>query len=183
VFIPPTDGRLSDDHWKKTYDINVLGSLTVAEAAKAVIDKQGSEGAIVLVSSANAVVPKAGSVAYDTSKAAVNHLVRELAMEFGPKVRVNAVAPATVVEGSQMFPRDRVIGSLSKYKIEFNEGESTEELRDKLAGFYAQRTILKKAVSPARVADAIVLLASDKTELTTGHIVPVDAGLPEAFLR
>jgi rhamnulose-1-phosphate aldolase/alcohol dehydrogenase len=183
VFIPPTDGKLTDNQWKKTYEINVLGSLAIAEGAKAVIDKQQTDGSIVLVSSANAVVPKAGSVAYDTSKAAVNHLVRELAVEFGPRIRVNAVAPATVVEGSQMFPRERVIGSLQKYGIDFSELEPTFDLRARLAAYYSQRTILKKPVTPARVADAICLLASDSTELTTGHVIPVDAGLPEAFLR
>ena len=55
-------------------------------------------------------------MAYDTSKAAANHLVRELAVELAPLVRVNGVAPATVVQGSAMFPRDRVIASLAKYK-------------------------------------------------------------------
>ncbi len=71
---------------------------------------------------------KKGSVAYDTSKAAANHLVRELAIELAPLVRVNGVAPATVVQGSAMFPRDRVIGSLAKYKIPYTEDEPTEAL-------------------------------------------------------
>ena len=71
----------------------------------------------MLTTSANAVVAKKGSLAYDTSKAAANHLVRELAVEMAPLVRVNAVAPATVVKGSTMFPRDRVIASLAKYEI------------------------------------------------------------------
>lgn len=184
VFLPPSpDGKLSDDAWRKTYEINVVGSNVVAEEVRNVIAKQKSKGAIVLVSSANAVVSKKGSVAYDTSKAAVNHLVRELAIEFSPDVRVNAVAPATVVEGSQMFPRDRTIASLTKYAIPFEEGESTEELRSKLANFYAQRTLLKAPVSPAKVAEAIYQLATDKFALTTGHVLPVDAGLAEAFLR
>jgi rhamnose utilization protein RhaD (predicted bifunctional aldolase and dehydrogenase)/NAD(P)-dependent dehydrogenase (short-subunit alcohol dehydrogenase family) len=184
VYISPDrDGRLSDEEWKKTYEINVLGSMLVAEEAHSLIEKQRSRGSIVLVSSANAVVAKKGSVAYDTSKAAVNHLVRELAVQFSPLTRVNAVAPATVVEGSQMFPRDRVIASLVKYDVAFSEEESTEELRSKLANFYAQRTLLKAPVSPALVADAIYLLASDRTGLTTGHVLPVDAGLAEAFLR
>jgi len=184
IFVAPgPDGRVTDEQWKRTYDINVHGSMVIAEEAQAVMAKQGTKGAIVLVSSANAVVSKKGSVAYDTSKAAVNHLVRELAVEYSPNVRVNAVAPATVVEGSQMFPRDRTITSLQKYDIAFDESESTEELRSKLADFYAQRTLLKSPVTPARVADAIYLLASDRTALTTGHVVPVDGGLTEAFLR
>jgi rhamnulose-1-phosphate aldolase/alcohol dehydrogenase len=182
-FAPGPDGRVPDDKWCKTYDINVVGSYIVAEEARDLIHRQGSKGAIVLVSSANAVVSKKGSLAYDTSKAAVNHMVRELAIEFAPDVRVNAIAPATVVEGSQMFPRDRTISSLIKYEIPFDENESTEELRSRLAKFYAQRTLLRSPVSPARVADAIYLLATDRLGLTTGHVIPVDAGLAEAFLR
>ncbi|GBL42993.1 hypothetical protein EMGBD4_04920 [Verrucomicrobiota bacterium] len=47
----------------------------------------------MLTTSANAAVAKKGSVAYDTSKAAANHLVREMAMELSPLIRVNGVAP------------------------------------------------------------------------------------------
>src|SRR5699024_11292733 len=82
-------------------------------------------------------------MAYDTSKSAANHLVRELAVDLSPQVRVNGVAPATVVEGSSMFPRDRVTASLSKYGLAFDDDESTEELRDKLANFYAGRTLTR----------------------------------------
>ena len=77
----------------------------------------GPAGSLVLTTSANAAVAKKGSLAYDTSKAAANHLVRELAIELAPLVRVNGVAPATVVQGSAMFPRERVIASLAKYAI------------------------------------------------------------------
>src|SRR5205085_12698666 len=99
--------------------------------ADKIFKKQGLRGNIILTTSANAVVAKKGSIAYDTSKAAANHLVRELAVEMSPLVRVNAVAPATVVKGSAMFPRDRVIASLAKYNLPYNEDESTEGLRDK----------------------------------------------------
>ena len=61
--------------------------------------------------------------------------MRELAIRFAPNVRVNAVAPATVIKGSSMFPRDRVIDSLKKYGIDFAEDDSTETLRDRLAMF------------------------------------------------
>ena len=138
---------------------------------------------MVLTSSANAVVPKKGSEAYDTSKTALNHLIRELAIKLGPHVRVNGIAPATVVAGSTMFPRDRVMQSLEKYKIAFAESETTEELRGKLADFYAQRTLTKRPILPQDCAAAIVWLAGDQSAKTTGHVIPVDGGLSEAFLR
>ena len=184
VFIAPdVHGHNTDAQWLKTFEVNVLGSNILAEEAFEVIKAQGTEGSIVLVSSANAVVSKKGSLAYDTSKAAVNHLIREMAVTFAPKVRVMGIAPATVVAGSQMFPRDRVISSLAKYDIAFEESENDDELRDKLANFYAQRTLLKKPVDPLKVAEAAYLAASPKLSLTTGQVIAVDAGLAEAFLR
>jgi len=98
-------------------------------------------------------------------------------------VRVNGIAPATVVAGSSMFPRDRVMQSLEKYGIEFSEEETTEELRSKLAEFYAQRTLTKRPILPEDCASAIVWLAGEDSGKTTGHIIPVDGGLPDAFLR
>jgi enoyl-[acyl-carrier-protein] reductase (NADH) len=88
-----------------------------------------------------------------------------------------------VVEGSVQFPRERVMSSLAKYGIAFDEAESTESLRDKLSGFYSKRTLLHKKVTPAEVAEAAFLLASNRLGLTTGQVIAVDAGLTEAFLR
>jgi NAD(P)-dependent dehydrogenase (short-subunit alcohol dehydrogenase family) len=100
-----------------------------------------------------------------------------------PLVRVNAVAPATVVKGSTMFPRDRVIASLTKYGIALNEEESTEDLREKLAGFYAKRSLTQTPIEPEDQAEAIFLLISGRVSKTTGHIIPVDGGLQDGFLR
>src|SRR6202040_2254105 len=122
----------ADEKWGLTFAINVTGSYIVADEAAKTWKEQGLAGTLVLTSSANAVVAKKGSLAYDTSKAAVNHLIRELAIEMAPLVRVNGVAPATVVKGSAMFPRERVIASLQKYEIAFSEQESTESLTEKL---------------------------------------------------
>jgi NAD(P)-dependent dehydrogenase (short-subunit alcohol dehydrogenase family) len=76
-----------------------------------------------------------------------------------------------------------VIQSLQKYKIDFQDSESTEELRAKLAEFYAQRTLTKRPILPQDCAAAIVWLAGDQSAKTTGHVIPVDGGLSEAFLR
>jgi rhamnose utilization protein RhaD (predicted bifunctional aldolase and dehydrogenase)/NAD(P)-dependent dehydrogenase (short-subunit alcohol dehydrogenase family) len=177
------DGQLTEGQWSTTFQVNVTGNYLLAREAKWVFSDQKLPSTVVLTSSANAVVSKHGSEAYDVSKTALNHLIRELAVGLGPVVRVNGIAPATVVAGSTMFPRDRVIQSLAKYKIAFSESESTEELRDKLANFYAQRTLTKRPILPKDCAAAIVWLAGEESAKTTGHVIPVDGGLHEAFLR
>ena len=184
VFFPPdSSGRISDSQWRQTYDVNVIGPAMVAEEAHTVWLRQGLSANLILTSSVNATVSKVGSLAYDSSKAALNHLVRELAIQMAPLVRVNALAPATVVEGSSMFPRERVISSLSKYQLPFDEQEDTESLRKRLADFYAQRTLLKSQISPEHQAEAIFLLASERLCRTTGQLINVDGGLHEAFVR
>ena len=180
---PDKTGHIPDDKWAFTFGINVTGSYIVADEAYKTWKEQGLSGNLVLTTSANAVVAKKGSLAYDTSKAAANHLVRELAIEMAPLVRVNAVAPATVVQGSAMFPRDRVISSLAKYQIPFQETEPTEALTQKLAQFYAERTLTRTPITPADQAEAAFLLVTRRLAKTTGHVIPVDGGLHEAFLR
>ena len=184
IFVPSdTTGHIPDDKWALTSAINVTGSYLVADEAAVTWRAQGLPANLVLTTSANAVVAKKGSVAYDTSKAAANHLVRELALELSPLVRVNGVAPATVVQGSAMFPRDRVIGSLAKYKIPYADDEATDSLVRKLAQFYADRTLTKSPITPADQAEAYFLLVTGRLSKTTGQVITVDGGLHEAFLR
>lgn len=181
--VPDSADGVSDALWNRTMQVNVTGNYLLASEAAKILKTQNLPAAMVLTSSANAVVPKHGSEAYDVSKGALSHLIRELAIGLGPLVRVNGIAPATVVAGSAMFPRDRVIGSLRKYAIPFADSESTEALRTKLADFYAQRTVTRLPILPQDCANAICWLASEQSAKTTGHIIPVDGGLPEAFLR
>jgi rhamnose utilization protein RhaD (predicted bifunctional aldolase and dehydrogenase)/NAD(P)-dependent dehydrogenase (short-subunit alcohol dehydrogenase family) len=183
IYPTPDPSTPAEAVWSKTLGINVTSNFVLAQEAAKVLKAQGLPASMVLTSSANAVVPKAGSEAYDVSKAAINHLVRELAIGLGPLVRVNAVAPATVIAGSSMFPRDRVIVALKKYSIAYTESDSDDELRNKLAEFYAQRTITRRPILPIDNANAICWLAGEQSAKTTGHVIPVDGGLPEAFLR
>ena len=183
VFPTPDSGAPVEAVWGRTFAVNLTSNFVLAQETADVFRAQRLPASIVLTSSANAVVPKAGSEAYDVSKAALSHLTRELAFALGPLVRVNAIAPATVITGSAMFPRERVIVSLKKYAIRFEESESTEALRARLADFYAQRTITRQPVLPLDNAHAICWLAGDQSSKTTGHVIPVDGGLAEAFLR
>jgi NAD(P)-dependent dehydrogenase (short-subunit alcohol dehydrogenase family) len=184
IFVSPdTTGHIPDDKWALTFSINVTGSYIVADEAAKTWKEQGLRGNLVLTTSANAAVAKKGSLAYDTSKAAANHLTRELAIELAPLVRVNAVAPATVVQGSAMFPRERVIASLAKYKIPYSEDEPTDSLTQKLAQFYADRTLTRSPITPADQAEAFFVLLTNRLSKTTGQVIAVDGGLIEAFLR
>ena len=183
MFPSSPDGVISDAMWATTLNINVTANYLLADEAAKLFTEQDLDVSVVLTSSANAVVSKRGSEAYDVSKAALSHLVRELAIGLSPKVRVNGISPATVVKGSTMFPRDRVRASLSKYNIPFEETLTDDELRTLLANFYAKRTLTHTPIDPVDCAEAILFLAGDRSRCTSGHLIPVDGGLPEAFLR
>lgn len=180
---PDKEGRVPDTDWDKSFAVNVKGNFLIADEANRIWQSQGLNGSMVITTSVNAVVAKRGSLAYDTTKAAANHLIRELAIDLAPLVRVNGVAPATVVEGSGMFPRDRVIASLSKYGIEFDDSDETEVLRSRLMNFYATRTLTKRPITLQQQSEAVFLLISNRLENTTGQVIPVDGGIIEAFMR
>ncbi len=183
LFPSSPTGVISDEQWALTLEVNVTGNYLLVEEIGKALREQGLTSSIVLTSSANAVVSKRGSEAYDVSKAALSHLIRELAVSQAPHVRVNGISPATVVKGSTMFPRDRVIASLNKYDIPFEGNMTDDELRDRLAAFYAERTLTHRPIDPKICAEAILFLAGPKAPCTTGHIIPVDGGLVDAFLR
>ncbi len=183
LFPSSADGVISDAQWGLTLEVNVTANYVLADEAKKIFDAEGLDGSIVLTSSANAVVAKRGSEAYDVSKAALSHLVRELAVSMSPKVRVNGISPATVVKGSTMFPRDRVKASLTKYNIPFDDSATDDALRNALAQFYAERTLTHTPIDPRDCAEAILFLAGPLAKCTTGHLIPVDGGLVEAYLR
>jgi rhamnose utilization protein RhaD (predicted bifunctional aldolase and dehydrogenase)/NAD(P)-dependent dehydrogenase (short-subunit alcohol dehydrogenase family) len=183
LFPSSPDGVISDAQWALTLEVNVTANYLLTDEAAKIFAEQGIDASVVLTSSANAVVAKRGSEAYDVSKAALSHLVRELAVSMAPRVRVNGISPATVVKGSTMFPRDRVIASLKKYKLPFEEAMTEEELRNELAKFYATRTLTHQPIDPKDCAQAILFLAGPLARCTTGHLIPVDGGLTEAYLR
>jgi NAD(P)-dependent dehydrogenase (short-subunit alcohol dehydrogenase family) len=183
LFPSSPDGIISDAMWATTLDINVTANYLLTDEASVVFKDQDLDVSVVLTSSANAVVAKRGSEVYDISKAALSHLVRELAIGLSPKIRVNGISPATVVKGSTMFPRDRVRASLTKYNIPFEDSLPDEDLRTLLANFYAKRTLTHTPIDPVDCAEAILFLAGDRSRCTSGHLIPVDGGLPEAFLR
>ncbi len=85
LFPSSPDGVVSDAMWATTLDVNVTANYLLADEAAKIFNDQNLDGSVVLTSSANAVVAKRGSEAYDVSKAALSHLVRELAVSLAPQ--------------------------------------------------------------------------------------------------
>ena len=75
----------------KVVELNLLAPLLLSQAANAVMQRQDDGGAIVMVSSVSAARPSPGTAAYGAAKAGIDSLVKSLAVEWSPKVRVNSI--------------------------------------------------------------------------------------------
>ena len=163
------------DDWDRQHAVMARGSFLVAREAARLLVKQAGMGAdIIYVVSKNAVFAGPANIAYGAAKADQAHQVRLLAAELGEfGVRVNGINPDGVVAGSGIFANGWGAQRAAVYRVPV----------DKLGEFYAQRTLLKSEVLPEHVADAVIALTSGQLSLTTGTIIPVDGGVPAAFLR
>ena len=169
---PLTETTSAD--WDLQHRVMARGSFLVSREAAKAMAAQGLPADIVYVVSKNAVVAGKGNVAYGAAKADQAHQVRLLATELGPLgVRVNGVNPDGVVRGSGIFE-----GAWGEERAKVY-GVPPEDL----GKFYAGRTVLGHEVLPEHVADAVFALCSGELALTTGTILPVDSGVPMAFLR
>src|SRR5438105_2865834 len=90
-------GEMDDEGWRRTYDVNVTGPMLITRASLPSMLKRGG-GSIVLVSSTNAFAATPASVAYDSSKAALNALARGIAVDYGARgSRAHALCPGWVI--------------------------------------------------------------------------------------
>ena len=151
AFVPmdDLDGMLEDD-WDRIFDVNVKGIWLCAKAAAPAMRRAG-HGAIVTITSVAGVRPVGSSMAYSVSKAAAIHLTKCLALALAPEIRVNSVAPGTV---------------LTRWWAHADE-ERRQQMR---AGARLQRT-----VEPEEVATATLELI--RNDSLTGQTLTLDAGL------
>lgn len=140
------------EQWKKTLDINLLGTFLCSKYASEQMLKNDN-GKIINISSTNGIdsfSPEA--IDYDASKAGVIILTRDLAKELAPKIQVNSIAPGWVdTEMNKDLPKDFV-----KEEIE--------------------KIYLKRFAKPEEIAKSILFLASDDANYITGSILKVDGG-------
>ncbi len=136
---------------RKILEVNLEGPLLLAQAAWRTW--MGAHGGVIInVASLGGVRPSLGIGMYNTSKAALIHLTRQLALELGPTVRVNALAPGLVKTyfARTLFEHDE-------------EG-------------VAARFPMKRLGVPDDVAGAALFLASDASSWLTGEVLLVDGG-------
>ena len=117
----------------------------------------------------------ANAAAYASAKAATLHLARCLALEGAPHgIRVNTVNPDAVIKGSRIWD-----GSWRQERASAHGIGSGEELE----AHYRARSLLKRDVLPADVAEAVYFFAGDMSAKSTGNLINVDAGNATAFTR
>ncbi|MET7376417.1 SDR family oxidoreductase [Micromonospora arida] len=137
---------------RKILDVNVVAALGwVQEVCAAGMSERG--GCVVNVSSIAGLGPSPGIGCYGVSKAALNHLTASLAVELGPTVRVNAVAPGVVK---------------TRFAAALYDGREAE---------VAARYPLGRLGLPSDVAGAVAFLASDDASWITGQTIVCDGGV------
>ena len=144
--------ELTVRHWNWAMDINARALLTLSQYA---VPMMGRGGRIIAVSSLGAVRAVPNYTAVGASKAALESLVRHLAVELGPKgIRVNTISAGVVdTDALKKFPN-----------------------RDEIIGVSLERTPLGRLTMPEDVADLALFLCSDLASMIHGQVVVVDGG-------
>jgi rhamnulose-1-phosphate aldolase/alcohol dehydrogenase len=160
--------------WDRQHAVMARGSFLVSRAATAMMAAQQMGGDIIYICSKNAIVAGPDNVAYGAAKADQAHQVRLLAAELGGLgIRVNGINPDGVVRGSGIFAGGWGAKRAAVYGVP----------EEDLGAYYAGRTLLKREVLPEHIAAAVIVLTAGELPLTTGLLIPVDGGVPAAFLR
>jgi 3-oxoacyl-[acyl-carrier protein] reductase len=139
---------LTDEVWDEILAVNLKGAFYCCRAALPLLQER--EGAIVNITSVAGLQGTGSSIPYAASKAALNCMTKSLARAFGPRVRVNAVAPGPV--------RTRWLAG-----------------REAMVEWYLRETPLGRAAEPDDIAEAVEYLALGAS-LTTGQVLVVDGG-------
>jgi pteridine reductase len=145
--------ELSDEAWDRSLDLNLTANFVLAEYSSRVL--RPARGSMVFVTCSSATTPFRNYLPYVVSKGALRQLVRVLALELAPDVRVNAVAPGTVAAPQSMA------------------SSTTDRLKTRIP--------LARFGSADDVANAVLFLAT--APFVTGHELVVDGGRSVAALE
>jgi len=155
------------EKWRLALEINLTGYFLVAREAARILRAQSQGGAMVMISSKSGLEASKSNSAYNATKAGELHLMRGWALELGPDgIRVNAVAPGNVFEGSKIWNPEYIKVCAKKKGIRPQE----------VIPYYVSLTALNREIKRSDVADAVCFLCSDKARCITGQTLVVDSG-------
>ena len=155
------------DKWRLALEINLTGYFLVAREAARIMRAQGEGGSMVMVSSKSGLEASKANSAYNATKAGELHLMRGWALELGRDgIRVNAVAPGNVFEGSKIWNPEYIETAARKKGIQPEE----------VIPYYTSLTALNREIKRSDVANAIVFLCSEGARCITGQTLVVDSG-------
>ena len=148
--------EVSEEVWDRGMSVMVKSIFLGAKYAVPEMQKGGG-GNIVSLSSVHGVLTAPGFMVYETGKAAVIGITRQMATEFGPMgIRVNAILP----------------GHMVTERLQAMWDENPSGLR-----FFADQYPLRKVGRPVDIADGAVFLCSEEASFITGHSLVIDGGL------
>ena len=147
------------DDWRRSLDVNVIGTSLVTRAAVPLIARSGG-GAIVNLASISSFVAQPNFLTYSATKAAILQMSRNLALDLAPqKIRVNCVCPGTILT-----------------RASHDHMERTGQSLDAFLATEGPKHLLNRVGTPREVALAILFLASDDASFITGTHLMVDGG-------
>jgi NAD(P)-dependent dehydrogenase (short-subunit alcohol dehydrogenase family) len=160
-------GAITDDDWQGSLTLNLMAAVRAARAALPVMLAAG-KGAIVNISSANALLPDPAVMDYSAAKAALANFSKSLSKEAGPHgIRVNTISPGPVA--TDLWLGDHgVAATVSRATGARPEDIQSEAARQMVTGRFSR---------PEEVADLVLILASDRTANITGADITIDGGL------
>jgi len=169
----PSD-ECSLEQWNWVMSVNCTGSFLVSRESIKVFKKQGTGGVLVYVNSDNSLKPSKHFLAYNSSKAAVLHMARTIANEFGQdNIRANSILPGAVFGGSAMWTQE-----LREARAKIHGFHP-----DKLEEEYKKNNALGVIIDPAEIAELVVFLSSDRSAKMTGNALVIDGGGLGGYVR
>ena len=151
--------------WEFIIGANLMSAVYCSKYAVAEIAQAGG-GSIVHISSSGAIIPRSGWAPYDTTKAALLALTRDMAWDHGGQnIRVNAVCPGSTLTRFHIRNRARI------------KGISYEQAREEIRAAGAPN-LMNRQADPRELAYAILFLACDESSFVTGATFRIDGGVP-----